>query len=105
MIPVEFKNSAMETAAECTNWQPLPYGELNLTKANFIRGVGTANSQQNSQQPGSRRFVYIIRRLDRSPFFFICSILISLRVSRKKLYMDYIYLPWMYVICCAVRKL
>ena len=47
MIPVEFKNSAMETAAECTNWQPLPSGELNLTKANFIRGVGsfrTANS-------------------------------------------------------------
>ena len=39
MIPVEFKNSAMETAAECTNWQPLPSGELNLTKANFNRGV------------------------------------------------------------------
>ena len=38
MISVEFKNSAMETAAKCTNWQPLPSGELNLTKANFNRG-------------------------------------------------------------------
>ena len=28
MIPVEFKNSAMETTAEGTNWQPLPSGEL-----------------------------------------------------------------------------
>ena len=41
MIPVEFKNSAKETVAECTNWQPLPSGELNLTKANFKRGVGS----------------------------------------------------------------
>ena len=36
-------------------------------------------------------FVYIIRRRDRTPFCFISSILSKLEVSRKRLYMDYIY--------------
>ena len=63
MIPVEFEYSVMGTAAECTNCHVQPSIELNLTKAEFIRGA--------SQQPVSRMFVYIIRRLDRSPFCFI----------------------------------
>ena len=71
----------MGTAAECTNCHVLPSVELNLTKAKFIRG------RVNSQQPVSRMFVYIIR----SPFCFIRSILSELEVSRKRLYMDYIY--------------
>ena len=79
------KNSAMGTAAECTNCHVLPSIELNLTKAKFIRG------RVNSQQPVSRMFVYIIRRRDRTPFCFISSILSKLEVSRKRLYMDYIY--------------
>ena len=54
----------MGTAAECTNCHIPPSIELNLTNAEFIRGA--------SQQPTARvMFVYIIRRLDRSPFCFI----------------------------------
>ena len=75
----------MGTAAECMNCHVLPSVELNLTKAKFIRG------RVNSQQPVSRMFVYIFRRLDRSPFCFIRSILSKLEVSRKRLYMNYIY--------------
>ena len=50
-------NSAMGTAAECTNCHVPPSVELNLTKAKFIQG------RVNSQQPVSCIFVYIIRRL------------------------------------------
>ena len=78
-------NSAMGTAAKCTNCHVLPSFELNLTKAKFIRG------RVNSRQPVTRMFVYNIRRLDRSPFCFIRSILSKLEVTRKRLYMDYIY--------------
>ena len=39
-------NSAMETATECTNWQPLPSGEWNLTKTEgeLNTSLRTANS-------------------------------------------------------------
>ena len=50
---------------------------------------------ENQQQPVSRLFVYIIRRVDRSLFCFTRSILSKLQVSRKKLYKDYIYLGCM----------
>ena len=82
----------MGTVAECTNCHVLPSVELKVTKANFIRG---GEFVENSQQPVSRMFVYIIRRLDRSPFCFIRSVLSKLEVSRKRLYMDYIYLGCM----------
>ena len=87
----------MGTAGECTNCHVLPAFELNLTKAKFIRG------RVNSQQPVSRMFVYIIRRLDRSPFCFIRSTLNKLEVSRKRLYMDYIYPGCMSYVTAIVR--
>ena len=92
----------MGTAAECTNCHVLPSVELNLTNANFIR---RGEFVENSQQPVSRMFVYIIRRLDRSPFCFIRSFLSKLEVSRKRLYNPYygLHIPWMYVICSEVR--
>ena len=87
----------MGAAAECTNCHVLPSVELNLTKANFISG---GEFVENSQQPVSRMFVYIIRRLDRLPCCFIRSFLSKLEVSRKTLYG--LHIPWMYVICSEV---
>ena len=95
----------MGTAVECTNCHVLPSVELNLTKANFIQGgalrtANVENSQfiENSHAcPCPVMFVYI-RRLDRSPFCFIRSILSKLEVfSKETLYG--LHIPWMYVIC------
>ena len=55
---------------------------------------------ENQQQPVSRMFVYIIRRVDRSPFCFTRSILSKLQVlyyiSKETSYG--LHIPWMYVI-------
>ena len=87
----------MGTAAGWMNCHVLPSVELNLIKAKFIQG-----GRVNSQQPVSRMFVYIIRRLDKSPFCFIRSILSKYgSISKETLYG--LHIPWMYVKCSEVR--
>ena len=58
MITVEFKNSAMETATECTN-RHCHLANLNLTKANFTSGV--SSEQPTARVPYVCLHYYIIR--------------------------------------------
>ena len=83
--------SSLKTAP----WEPPPSVRTATAfcriKFNWSELYSGGEFVENSQQPLSPLFVNIIRRLDRSAFCFIRSILSKLEVSRKRHYMDYIY--------------